>query len=155
MDYLAKYPDKKPDIIIKIETPEAVQNLPHLLLQGMKNQIFGVMIARGDLAVEIGFERTGEIQDEILWICEAAHVPVIWATQVLESLNKSGMATRSEITDAAHAGKAECIMINKGDYTLEVIETLKEIGARMGGHQVKKRFTFRPLNIARRFFNNR
>jgi pyruvate kinase len=45
----------------------------------------------------------GEIQEEILWICEAAHAPVVWATQVLESLNKTGVATRSEITDAAHA----------------------------------------------------
>ena len=68
----------------------------------MKQEAFGLMIARGDLAVEIGFERMGEIQEEILWICEAAHIPVIWATQVLESLNKSGVAARSEITHAAH-----------------------------------------------------
>ena len=46
------------------------------------------MIARGDLAVEIGFERLAEMQEEILWLCEAAHMPVIWATQVLESLVK-------------------------------------------------------------------
>ncbi|MBK9334453.1 MAG: pyruvate kinase, partial [Ignavibacteria bacterium] len=87
-------------IILKIETTEAVNNLPSLLIQGMKDKYFGVMIARGDLAVEIGFERMSEIQEEILWICEAAHIPVIWATQVLDSLNKSGIATRSEVTDA-------------------------------------------------------
>jgi pyruvate kinase len=150
---LDKISPAPPHIIIKIETPEAVQNLPALLMQGMHKEVFGVMIARGDLAVEIGFERMGEIQEEILWICEAAHVPVIWATQVLETLNKSGMATRSEITDAAHAAMAECIMINKGDYTIEVIETLRDILARIGGHHIKKRFTFRPLNIARRFFS--
>jgi pyruvate kinase len=151
---LENIPGKNPDLILKIETPEAVQNLPLLLLQGMHNEVFGIMIARGDLAVEIGFERMGEIQEEILWICEAAHVPVIWATQVLENLNKSGMATRSEITDAAHAAMAECVMINKGDYTIEVIDTLKEILTRMGGHHVKKRFTFRPLSIAANFFNS-
>ncbi|MBK9254943.1 MAG: pyruvate kinase [Saprospiraceae bacterium] len=143
-----------PDIIIKIETPEAVRNLPALLLRGMHQENYGVMIARGDLAVEIGFERMGEIQEEILWICEAAHTPVIWATQVLESLNKSGMATRSEITDATHAAMAECIMINKGNHTIEVIETLKDILKRTGGHHIKKRFTFRPLSIAVNFIED-
>lgn len=53
-------PHTPPHIIIKIETPEAVKNLPALLLQGMKERAFGVMIARGDLAVEIGFERMGK-----------------------------------------------------------------------------------------------
>ncbi|MCC6412175.1 MAG: pyruvate kinase [Saprospiraceae bacterium] len=140
-----------PLLVLKIETPEAVENLPSLLLEGMKHNVFGVMIARGDLAVEIGFERLSEIQEEILWICEAAHVPVIWATQVLETLNKSGLATRSEVTDAAHASVAECVMINKGDYTLQVLETLKDIMQRSGGHHVKKRFVFRPLSLAKRF----
>lgn len=150
---LKKLSSLPPHIIIKIETPEAVKNLPNLLLCGMQQKAFGVMIARGDLAVEIGFERMGEIQEEILWICEAAHVPVIWATQVLETLNKSGIATRSEITDAAHATMAECVMINKGDHTIEVIETLRDILRRIGGHHIKKRFTFRPLSIAQRFIN--
>lgn len=149
---LKKYSKKTPDIIIKIETPQAVKNLPGLLLQGMQSKVFGAMIARGDLAVEIGFERMGEVQEEILWICEAAHVPVVWATQVLETLNKTGVATRSEITDAAHAAMAECVMVNKGDHTIEVIETLGDIFHRVGGHHIKKRFTFRPLGIALDFF---
>ena len=150
---LETIPPKHPNIIIKIETPEAVKNLPGLLLQGMEQEVFGVMIARGDLAVEIGFERMSEIQEEILWICEAAHVPVVWATQVLETLNKSGIATRSEITDAAHAAMAECVMVNKGDHTIEVIETLRDVLHRIGGHHIKKRFTFRPLSIAERFMD--
>lgn len=57
-----KHPTKQPQLIIKIETTEAVKNLPSLLLTGMQKSVFGVMIARGDLAVEIGFERMGEIQ---------------------------------------------------------------------------------------------
>jgi pyruvate kinase len=146
-----KNPSKHPHLIIKIETTEAVKNLPSLLLTTMQKSLFGVMIARGDLAVEIGFERMGEIQEEILWICEAAHVPVIWATQVLENLNKSGLATRSEITDATHAAMAECIMINKGDHTIEVIEALRDILHRTGGHHLKKRYTFRPLSIAQNY----
>lgn len=145
---------KQPKIILKIETPDAVKNLPHLLIQGMKDNVFGVMIARGDLAVEVGFERMSEIQDEILWFCEAAHVPVIWATQVLETLHKTGIATRSEVTDAAHAVMAECVMINKGDYTLEVIHALKDILSRNLGHHNKKTYNMRPLKIAKNFFEN-
>ncbi|MBL7807992.1 MAG: pyruvate kinase [Saprospiraceae bacterium] len=138
-------------IILKIETAEAVQNLPSLLYQGMHERVFGVMIARGDLAVEIGFERLSEIQEEILWLCEAAHVPVIWATQVLETLNKSGIATRSEVTDAARAAHADCVMLNKGQYLLTVLATLQDILQRSGGHHTKKRYIFRPLKIAERF----
>ena len=67
---LLRYPEK-PKIILKIETSEAVENFPSLLIQGMKDDVFGVMIARGDLAVEIGIERMSEIQEEILWISEA------------------------------------------------------------------------------------
>lgn len=144
---------KKPHIILKIETPQAVKNFPFLLLQGMQDEVFGVMIARGDLAVEIGFERMSEIQEEILWFCEAAHVPVIWATQVLETLNKSGIATRAEVTDASHAVMAECVMINKGNYVIEVIKTLRDILQRSGTHHIKKRYTFRPMQIAIDYFN--
>lgn len=151
-DAMKAISSKHPHIIIKIETLLSVENLPSLLLEGMKDAAMGVMIARGDLAVEIGFERMGEIQDEILWICEAAHVPVIWATQVLENLHKSGMATRSEITDAGHAAMAECIMINKGKHTIEVMNSLKDIIQRASSHRIKKRFTFRPLQIAKRYF---
>lgn len=138
-------------LVLKIETPQAVKNFPDLLFTAMQRENIGVMIARGDLAVEIGFERISEVQEELLWISEAAHVPVIWATQVLENLNKSGMATRSEVTDAAHASRADCVMINKGNYLMLTLETLRDILLRSGGHHVKKRYTFRPLSIAMRF----
>ena len=144
-------PRKKPAIIMKIERLTAVQNLPALLINGMKDEATGVMIARGDLAVEIGFERLSEIQEEILWICEAAHVPVIWATQVLETLNKTGYATRSEITDAAMSGRAECVMLNKGKYIVNTIETLDDILTRQQSHVHKKRYIMRPLGIAKTF----
>lgn len=142
------------DLIIKIETSQAVINLPDLILTGLRSKNLGIMIARGDLAVEIGFERMSEIQEEILWICESAHVPVIWATQVLENLNKTGMATRSEITDAAHSAQADCVMINKGNHTIQTLKTLKNILIISSEHQVKKRYTFRPLAIAKRFLTN-
>lgn len=145
--------NKLPSIILKIERLSAIQNLPGLLLTGMKDQSMGVMIARGDLAVEIGFERLSELQEEILWICEAAHVPVIWATQVLESLNKTGFATRSEMTDAAMGVMAECVMLNKGVYMVKTIQVLDNILRRQIGHVDKKRYIMRPLGIAKNFLD--
>ncbi len=69
-------------IVLKIETRRGFEMMPDLLLAAMRSNAVGVMIARGDLAVECGYERLAEVQDEILWLCEAAHIPVIWATQV-------------------------------------------------------------------------
>ena len=82
------------------------------------------MIARGDLAVEVGFERLSEVVRQILALCEAAHVPAIWATQVLETLAKTGAPSRAEVTDAAAAQRAECVMLNKGPYILDAIRAL-------------------------------
>lgn len=146
--------DKKLPVILKIETPEGFKNLPGLLFKAMEEECFGVMLARGDLAVEMGFERMSEVQEEICWICEAAHTPLIWATQVLENMNKQGIATRSEITDASHSIVAECILINKGPHTVKVIKTLRDILQRSGGHHLKKRFLLRPLHIAKEFLLN-
>ena len=81
-------------IILKIETRERFDQLPALLLVAMRSRAVGVMIARGDLAIECGYERLAEVQEELLWICEAAHMPVVWATQVLESLAKTGVPSR-------------------------------------------------------------
>jgi pyruvate kinase len=107
------------------------------------------MIARGDLAVECGFERLAEVQEEILWICEAAHTPVIWATQVLESLAKTGMPSRAEVTDAAMSERAECVMLNKGPFIRDALATLDDILRRMEAHQTKKRAMLRPLEVAK------
>jgi pyruvate kinase len=111
----------------------------------------GVMIARGDLAVECGYKRLAEVQEEILWICEAAHVPVIWATQVLETLSKKGIPSRSEITDAAMGERAECVMLNKGPYVVSAVKTLDDILKRMQTHQEKKRSILRRLRVASSF----
>lgn len=90
-------------IVLKIETKGGFEKLPLLILEAMKSpNPLGVMIARGDLAVECGWEKLADIQDEIISICKAAHVPVILATQVLETLVKTGVPSRAEITDAAN-----------------------------------------------------
>ena len=138
-------------IILKIETRQAFEQLPSLLLAAMRSPRVGVMIARGDLAVECGYQRLAEVQEEILWICEAAHVPVIWATQVLESLAKEGVPSRSEITDAAAGVRAECVMLNKGPYIVKAVRALDDILQRMEGHQQKSRSTLRKLRLAELF----
>ena len=139
--------DIRPGIIPKVETEEAFQELPRILLAAMRTYPVGIMIARGDLAVECGWERLAEIQEEILWMCEAAHVPVIWATQVLEGEAKKGRPSRAEITDAAMAQRADCIMLNKGPHILSAIRMLDNIVRRMQDHQHKKAHTLRRLGI--------
>ncbi|MFZ0711361.1 MAG: pyruvate kinase [Terrimicrobiaceae bacterium] len=139
-------------IILKIENRRAVEALPQILLTAMRRKRIAVMVARGDLGVEIGFERMAEVQEEILWFCEAAHVPVIWATQVLESLAKHGLPSRAEATDAAMSGRAECVMLNKGPHILLALDFLCDVLARMRGHQTKKSALMRKLNVAEMAF---
>jgi pyruvate kinase len=134
-------------LIAKIETPHAVRNLPEVIVQAAGKQPLGVMIARGDLAVEIGYERLAEMQEELLWVCEAAHIPVIWATQVLETFVSKGTPSRAEMTDAAMAERAECVMLNKGPYVTEAVTLLDHILTRMQDHQVKKTPQLRALHM--------
>ncbi len=146
--HLAHLGSRQPGIVLKVETRRGFENLPDMLLTAMRAPRCGVMIARGDLAVECGFERLAEVQEEILWICEAAHIPVIWATQVLENLAKEGMPSRAEITDAAMGDRAECVMLNKGPHIVSAVRTLDGILGRMQAHQSKKRSMLRELRLA-------
>lgn len=133
-------------LALKIETLDGVANLPELIVQAAGRQPCAVMIARGDLAVEIGYRRLAEVQEEMLWLCEAAHVPVVWATQVLDSLVRDGISTRAEFTDAAMAERADCVMLNKGPYVVDGVEALVDILGRMRGHQTKKTSRLRALH---------
>jgi pyruvate kinase len=133
-------------LILKIETRQGFENLPAILLTAMRHPRLAVMIARGDLAVEIGFERLAEVPRQILALCEAAHVPVIWATQVLETLARTGQPSRAEITDAAASQRAECVMLNKGPHIIDAIRALDAILARMGEVQTKSRTLMRHIH---------
>jgi pyruvate kinase len=142
---------RRPDlgVVLKIENRDAFENLPSLLLTGLRlGRPFGVMIARGDLAVEVGFERLSEVQQEIVWLCEAAHVPVIWATQILETMAKTGQPTRAEVSDAGMSVLAECAMLNKGPYIVDAVRMLGGILARMDQHYHKRRARLRRLAVA-------
>ena len=118
-------------LVIKVETKKGFKSLPKVMLAAMRRYPIAVMIARGDLAVECGWVRLAELQEEILWVCSAARVPVMWATQVLEQEAKKGLPSRAEITDAAQSERADCVMLNKGPHILAAIRTLDDILRRM------------------------
>lgn len=139
-------------LVVKVETGRAFEELPSILLGALRQPPVGVMIARGDLAVEVGYDRLAEVQEEILWLCEAAHLPAIWATQVLEGLAKTGLPSRAEVTDAAMGERAECVMLNKGPHVVEAVRALDSILRRMQSHQAKKTAMLRHLHVVEPFF---
>ncbi|MFK5857622.1 MAG: pyruvate kinase [Bacteroidota bacterium] len=151
MDELSKY-ETTIGIILKIETQKGFKNLPHILLKAMQTFPIGVMIARGDLAIETGWKNFASIQEEILRICEAAHIPDVWATQVLENLAKKGVPSRAEITDAAMSQRAECVMLNKGVYINKAVKMLDKILRRMQHFQKKKETMLPKLDEAHKLF---
>ncbi len=146
LDRLAASGASELGLILKVETVQGFENLPSILLEGMRHRRLAVMIARGDLAVEVGFERMSEVPRQILALCEAAHVPTIWATQVLESMAKTGQPSRAEITDAAAGQRAECVMLNKGPHIVEAIEALNDILNRVSKVQRKSRTLLRRIH---------
>ncbi len=140
-------------VVAKIETINAFESLPEILFELMSTAKSGLMIARGDLALEVGMARLAEVQEEILWMCEAASMPVIWATQVLDNLTREGVPTRAEITDAAMSVQAECVMLNKGIYVKESVHVLRQILDRMKDHHNKKASEMRRLEVAGNFYS--
>jgi pyruvate kinase len=148
-EYLDQHGGPEIGMILKIETRRAVEHLPGMLLAALGgHRPAGVMIARGDLAVECGYERLAEVQEEILWLCQAAHLPVIWATQVLDQLARTGRPSRAEITDAAMGQHAECVMLNKGPRIVEAISVLDDILRRMDRHHHKQRSLLTRLDAS-------
>ncbi|KAM0939460.1 putative pyruvate kinase [Dioscorea sansibarensis] len=128
-------------VVLKIETRDAFEKLPLILFQAMQSSNpLGVMIARGDLMVECGWDKMAHIQEHILSLCNAAHIPVVWATQVLESLVKFGLPTRAEITDAACATRANCIMLNKGEHIVKAVSALVSICSRNSAENTNTMF---------------
>lgn len=150
---LIRHTDKKRaseiPLMAKIETVQAVENLPSIIMTAAGKNPFSVMIARGDLAVETGYSRLAELQQEIMWISEAADIPVVWGTEVLDNMISSGIPTRAEVTDAAEGDRAECVMLNKGDYLTDGVAFLSDILEKMQEHQYKKSSRLRALSIAK------
>ena len=127
LETLATYGPREIGVVIKIENRGAFERLPRILLTAMRRERIGVLIARGDLAVECGFDRLAELQETILSFCNAAYIPVFWATEVLERLAKKGLPSRAEITDATVAARSACVMLNKGPHVIKALQLLDVI----------------------------
>jgi pyruvate kinase len=134
-------------VVAKIETVEATHNLARILLAGLELSKFAVLIARGDLAVEVGFENLVFVQEDIMCMCESAHIPVILATQILESLTESGLRNRAETSDAIMGQRAECVMLNNGVHIVEAVKTLGSLLTVEEQHQMKKHQLFRTFTV--------
>ncbi len=122
-------------IIAKIETTAALENLDAILQASD-----GAMVARGDMAVEVGVEHVPLIQKQIIQKCNVLGKPVITATQMLDSMEKSPTPTRAEVSDVANAilDGSDAIMLSSesavGLYPVESIETMTAIAKRTEPH---------------------
>ncbi|PWU81578.1 MAG: hypothetical protein DLM72_06220 [Candidatus Nitrosopolaris wilkensis] len=154
-EILSKLGHQNLGIVAKIETADSIHNLTQILIAGLELPKFAVLIARGDLAVEVGFENLAFVQEDILCLCEAAHIPVILATQILESLAESGLRSRAEMTDATMGQRAECVMLNNGIHILEAVRTLAILLNTEERHQVKKHQLFSEFTVQHAVFEEK
>lgn len=120
---------RKPDmpVVIKIETCKAIQNLEEIILATMRFPNVALLIARGDLVSECGWAALPAIQEKIGKFARAAHLPVILATEIMESFNQKGIHTRPEMIDLYHARHFDCLLLNKGPNIFETVEFVREV----------------------------
>ena len=116
--------------MVKIEKPQAVQNLEAIVAA-----TDGVMVARGDLGVEMDVQRVPAIQKRVIGLCNQTHRPVITATQMLNSMEHSSRPTRAEASDVFNAvlDGTDAVMLSGetavGEYPVEAVATMRQICA--------------------------
>ncbi len=132
---LAKNKTAGVKIISKIETQEAVDNLDAILAE-----TDGVMVARGDLAIEVPAEQVPFIQKTLIQKCNKMGKPVITATQMLESMIKAPVPTRAEVNDVANAiyDGTDAVMLSEettlGDHPLKAVEVMYRVSVQTEKH---------------------
>ncbi|MDJ0840884.1 MAG: pyruvate kinase [Acidobacteriota bacterium] len=125
-------PDEPPQIIAKIEKPEALVHIEEIL-----DASDGIMVARGDLGVEMAPQMVPPAQDQLVLAARRHHKPVIVATQMLESMIEQPRPTRAEVTDVSHAvvSGVDAVMLSAetavGDYAVEAVEMMDTIARQM------------------------
>lgn len=127
-DLIAKHSDHKIPIVAKIEKPEAVENIDKIVAF-----CDGLMVARGDLGVEIPAHEVPLIQKKLIHRAKTARIPVIVATQMMETMITSLTPTRAEVNDVANSvmDGADAVMLSGetsvGNYPVQVIEKMSQI----------------------------
>ncbi|MEA3443123.1 MAG: pyruvate kinase [Bacteroidota bacterium] len=113
-------------VVIKIETYLAIENIEEILLAAMRIKKVAILVARGDLVSECGWEALPAIQERIFKLAKAAHLPTILATEIMESFNQTGIHTRPDVIDLYHARNFDCLLINKGPNIFGTIDFVNE-----------------------------
>jgi len=127
-DLITKHSDHKIPIVAKIEKPEAVENIDKIVIN-----CDGLMVARGDLGVEVPAHEVPLIQKKLILKAKTARIPVIVATQMMETMITSLTPTRAEVNDVANSvmDGADAVMLSGetsvGNYPVQVIETMANI----------------------------